>query len=106
MMRPSLPLVSLFVCPQHGVHAALISCSSLAKPFQDVGVDTQSDLSLAQHGLQPLAHKSPCKFLRRDLGDAGQVDLSIPHSIYPLPITPRSPRSSLSPHASSPFLSR
>jgi hypothetical protein len=74
-----LPLVSLFVRPQHGVHAALVSCSSLAKPFQNVGVDAKCNLSLAHYGLQPFANKGSCKFLRGNLGKVGEVDLSVPH---------------------------
>jgi hypothetical protein len=101
-----LPLMSLFVRPQHSVDAALISCSSLAKPFQDIRVDAQCNLRLAHYGLQSLTNKGLCEFLWGNLGKAGKVDLFIPHSIDPLPVTPRSLRSSFVPHASLPFLSR
>src|SRR5579862_4390186 len=103
---PCLRMVSLFVRPQHSIDAALISCSSPAKPFQDIRVDAQCNLRLAQHGLQSLTNKGLRKFLRGNLGKAGKVDLSIRHSIDPLPVTPRSLRSSFVPHASLPFLSR
>src|ERR1700758_3401141 len=101
-----LSLVRLFVRPQHSVDTALVSCSSLAKPFQDIRVDAQRNLSFAHNGLQPLANESAGKFLGGNLGNVGEVDLSIPHSIDPLPITPRSLRNSFAPHAWLPFLSR
>jgi hypothetical protein len=103
---PCLPVVSLFVRPQYSVDAALISCSSLTKPFQDIRVDAQYNLRLAHDGLQSLTNKGLCEFLRGNLGKVGKVDLSILHSIDPLPVTPRSLRSSFAPHASLPFLSR